>query len=85
MTVDEIKAAVKKLQRMAGYEETGDISDPRTLSVVKRKRCGMADFGPSDNARRKRRYALQGTSWKKTVSLNPVDSSLYFPSCLLWN
>lgn len=66
--MEEFKAAVRKMQRYAGYDETGDISDPKTLALVKRKRCGVADFGPSDNARRKRRYALQGSSWKKNVS-----------------
>lgn len=64
-TMEDFRAAVKKMQRFAGYEETGDISDPRTLALVKRKRCGLADLGPSDNAKRKRRWAHQGTSWKK--------------------
>lgn len=66
--MEDFRAAVKKMQRFAGYEETGDISDPRTLALVKRKRCGLADLGPSDNAKRKRRWAHQGTSWKKNVS-----------------
>ena len=66
--MEDFRAAVKKMQRFAGYKETGDISDARTLALVKRKRCGLADLGPSDNAKRKRRWAHQGTSWKKNVS-----------------
>lgn len=66
-TMEEFKAAVKKMQRFAGYEENGDISDPKTLALVKRKRCGLADFGPSDIAKRKRRWAHQGTTWKKSL------------------
>lgn len=66
--MDEFKAAVRRMQRFAGYNETGDFSDPKTLALVKAKRCGVSDLGPSDNARRKRRYALQGTRWRKNVS-----------------
>lgn len=64
-TMEEFKAAVRRMQRYAGLNETGDFSDPRTLALVKAKRCGVSDLGPSDNARRKRRYALQGTYWRK--------------------
>lgn len=66
--MEEFKAAVRQMQRFAGYNETGDISDPKTLALVKAKRCGITDFGPSENARRKRRYAQQGTRWRKNVS-----------------
>ena len=65
--------AVKKMQRFAGLPETGQISDPKALSRVKRSRCGVADFGPADNARRKRRYALQGSFWRKRVRLTYQD------------
>ena len=68
ISMEELRAAVRKMQRFAGLEETGDISDPKALALVKRIRCGVPDVGPSDNARRKRRYALQGSHWRKTVS-----------------
>lgn len=64
-SMEELTMAVKKMQRFAGLPETGQISDPKALSRVKRSRCGVADFGPADNARRKRRYALQGSFWRK--------------------
>ena len=67
-TMEEFKAAVRRMQRYAGLNETGDFSDPRTLALVKANRCGVSDLGPSDNTRRKRRYALQGTYWRKNVS-----------------
>ena len=66
--MEEFKAAVRRMQRYAGLNETGDFSDPRTLALVKANRCGVSDLGPSDNTRRKRRYALQGTYWRKNVS-----------------
>ena len=68
ISMKEFKAAVRKMQRVAGLKETGDVSDPKTLALVKKKRCGVPDFGPSENMRRKRRYALQGTYWRKHVS-----------------
>ena len=63
----ELKIAIKKMQRFAGLPETGLITDPKALAMVKRTRCGLSDFGPSDLARRKRRYAIQGTKWRKQV------------------
>ena len=68
MSMEELKAAVRKMQRVAGLKETGDISDPKTLAMVKKARCGVPDFGPSNNARRKKRYALEGSYWRKSVS-----------------
>ena len=68
LSMEELQAAIKKLQRIAGLKETGDISDRKTLAMVKKPRCGVQDFGPSDIARRKKRYALEGSYWRKTVS-----------------
>ena len=68
LSMEELQAAIKKMQRIAGLKETGDISDPKTLAMVKKPRCGVQDFGPSDVARRKKRYALEGSYWRKTVS-----------------
>lgn len=62
---DEITTAVKNLQHMAGLKETGSLEDPETVALVDRKRCAVPDFGPTDNARRKRRYATHGTVWHK--------------------
>ena len=73
--MEELQAAIKKMQRIAGLKETGDISDPKTLAMVKKPRCGVQDFGPSDVARRKKRYALEGSYWRKTVS-KPIRYNL---------
>lgn len=67
ISMEDITAAVRKMRLFAGLNETGDITDPETLALVKRTRCGVPDVGPSDNARRKRRYALHGTYWRKNV------------------
>lgn len=47
--------------------------DKETLDLIRRPRCGLADFDPnrlprphSIGNRRKRRYVLQGQKWSKT-------------------
>lgn len=64
---DDVTFAVKNLQHVRGLKETGSLQDPDTVSLVDGKRCAVPDFGPADNARRKRRYATHGTAWNKTV------------------
>lgn len=54
---------------MGGKPETGKLDDPDLLALIDQPRCGMPDVGPSDNARRKRRYTLQGSRWHKKVML----------------
>ena len=75
LSMKDLRVAIKKLQRIAGLKETGDISDLKTLAMVKKPRCGVQDFGPSDIARRKKRYALEGSYWRKTVS-KPIRYNL---------
>lgn len=60
----KISQSVLKFQRFYGLNETG-VYDNETKTWAEKPRCGMADFGPSDNARRKRRWTHQGTSWMK--------------------
>ena len=72
---DDIKFAVKNLQHVAGLAETGSFTDPLTVALVDQKRCAVPDFGPSDNARRKRRYATHGTVWHKKVSKGKTNSN----------
>ena len=57
------------LQRYANLRETGQM-DADTIALMGKSRCGVADYGNynSDNTRRKKRYTLQGTYWKKSVS-----------------
>ena len=62
----DLEKAVKMLQRFAGLPETGQL-DEATLKQMSQSRCGVADFGKTDNMRRKKRYTLQGTYWKKKV------------------
>lgn len=73
---DEIATAVKNLQHMARLKETGSLEDPETVALVDRKRCAVPDFGPADNARRKRRYATHGTVWHKKVGYRHSDLPL---------
>lgn len=63
----DLEKAIKMLQRYANLPETGKM-DAATIAQMGKSRCGVADYGNynSDNTRRKKRYTLQGSSWKKT-------------------
>lgn len=61
---DDMVNAVKEVQRFAGVNVTGKIN-AETMKMMKTSRCGIADFGPTDMMRRRKRYAIQGSKWKK--------------------
>lgn len=62
-----LESALKRFQRFANIPTTG-IFDDDTKKKMQQPRCGLPDvIGSSDNARRKRRYALQGSRWLKTA------------------
>ena len=63
----DLREAVKEIQTVMKLPPTGDMSNPDTLAVMHKKRCALPDYGPSDNARRKRRYATHGSEWEKKV------------------
>lgn len=65
--------SLRSLQRFAGLNETG-LLDAATIRLMAQPRCGMPDLSPADKARRRRRYVLQGTLWKKKVGIqtNPT-------------
>lgn len=60
--------AVRNLQRFTGLNETGNPQDPGTIELVTKERCGFRDLGKAAEFRRKKRYVLHGTLWKKRVS-----------------
>lgn len=68
-TRQDLEKSIKMLQRYANLPETGRM-DAATIALMGKSRCGVADYGNynSDNTRRKKRYTLQGTYWKKRVS-----------------
>ena len=68
LSSDDVTLAVKSLQHVRGLKETGSLQDPDTAALVDGTRCAVPDYGPADSARRKRRYAIHGTVWNKTVS-----------------
>lgn len=63
----DLEKSIKMLQRYGGLPETGTL-DAATIKLMGESRCGVSDFGKTDNTRRKRRYTLQGTRWQKPVS-----------------
>ena len=57
------------MQAYAGLSPTG-LLDSETKKLMNTTRCGMADVGLADKARRrKRRYAASGAKWKKMVGI----------------
>ena len=62
----DLVQGIEVFQRFSGLKMTGKINND-TLKAMKTPRCGMADFGPSDNMRRRKRFALYGSHWKKNV------------------
>ena len=62
--------AVRNLQRFTGLNETGNPADPNTINMVTKQRCGFRDLGKTAQFRRKKRYSLHGTFWRKNVSLS---------------
>ena len=65
----DVIPALKLLQRMAGIKETGKL-DQETITLMNKDRCGMADFSPTDNVKRRKRYKKYGTKWNKGVSFS---------------
>ncbi|KAK3529239.1 hypothetical protein QTP70_021906 [Hemibagrus guttatus] len=68
-TREGIENAIKQMQRFAGLKETGKL-DEATLKQMSMPRCSLPDIvGTEDmlrKRRRKKRYALAGSSWETT-------------------
>lgn len=62
---DSFQNAIVSFQRFAGIPETGSI-DHMTIKYMQMPRCGNKDHsGKIEYGRRKKRYALQGSKWKR--------------------
>jgi matrix metalloproteinase-14 (membrane-inserted) len=63
-----VTEAIKDFQHFAGIELTGKL-DKLTLELMQLPRCGVRDIidapSGSERRRRRRRYALEGSRWKK--------------------
>ncbi|KAJ8681396.1 hypothetical protein QAD02_017183, partial [Eretmocerus hayati] len=67
-TDDQLRDAIKSLQRFGGIPETGTV-DERTLELMQTRRCGLPDkpdlrLQDPSLLRRLKRYTLHGTPWK---------------------
>lgn len=65
-TLENLREAVKTMQRFAGLEMTGELDD-RTVEMMKKPRCSLPDVVLSSGPQRlrRKRYALSGTVWQK--------------------
>ena len=71
ITQDGLVNSVRKFQSFVGIEMTGVIDD-ETLEILKIPRCSLPDFTndnevPDYSNPRRKRYALQGSRWKKRM------------------
>nr|XP_008119204.1 PREDICTED: matrix metalloproteinase-25 [Anolis carolinensis] len=66
---EELANAIKTMQRFAGLPTTGEM-DQKTMDMMSKPRCSLPDIiGTSElmrRRRRKKRYALSDSVWKKT-------------------
>ena len=63
------------LQSFAGLDPTGEL-DGETVEKMNTPRCGVRDMvGPSTNARRRKRYALQVNYYKNGQFISVLNTS----------
>lgn len=90
--------AITRFQAFAGLKQTGDLN-AETIEFMKKKRCGVRDFGDTDNElqnktgliinTRHKRYALQGSRWRTRnltyrVTKYPTEKGLTRNDVEMW-
>ena len=76
-----VSKVVRDFQAFANLNITGSL-DGETMELMEMPRCGVKDkIGEGSRARRRKRYVLQGSSWKQSsltyrISRYPAQTSL---------
>ena len=79
--MDNMLKSILYEQVFAGIDPTGELDD-ETIELMNTPRCGVKDnVGPGDDAKRKKRYALQGSRWKKDTLTWRISQ---YPSSSRW-
>ncbi|XP_072944208.1 matrix metalloproteinase-25-like [Epargyreus clarus] len=73
-TSQSVSESVKKMQQFAGLPQTG-VLDPETRKLFKKRRCGVKDIESKTAKSRRRRYVIQQSWGRRSISYRVLNGS----------